>query len=221
MPTSAIKEPYHTRPLRPGSRCIRLLDVQALSNFGDDSQPLEADLRIVDLDERPRYNGLSYVWGQKSSQPKIIRCGTTDIELSDNCYLALRHLRRRFETLTIWVDAICINQEDEEEKSDQIRLMRDIYSAAENVYIWLGEGSIATDRAMSRLPTTGFQEYYLARDRVHMTGRTHYVCDALWNYYLSRWIGRIIRFAFPTSSESFLGSIGFQFLYTTPDTYLG
>jgi hypothetical protein len=61
-----------------------------------------------------------------------------------------------FGVLTIWVDAICINQDDEDEKMAQILLMKDIYSHAETVYIWLGLGSASTDRAIHYLMNTGF-----------------------------------------------------------------
>ncbi|KAK8245475.1 heterokaryon incompatibility protein-domain-containing protein [Phyllosticta capitalensis] len=48
----------------------------------------------------------------------------------------------------IWVDAICMNQDDEEEKKKQIPLMEEIYTWAECTYVWLGSGSVESDNAM-------------------------------------------------------------------------
>ncbi|TGJ85572.1 hypothetical protein E0Z10_g3198 [Xylaria hypoxylon] len=69
--------------------------------------------------------------------------------VTDNCVAALHHLRDKLGSFTIWVDAICINQSTKDEKPQQIPLMGSIYQGAEKVYIWLGEGSAATGRAMS------------------------------------------------------------------------
>jgi len=53
--------------------------------------------------------------------------------------------------MTIWVDAICINQAADDEKNTQIPLMGTIYTWARVVYIWLGCGSEATDKAIECL----------------------------------------------------------------------
>jgi hypothetical protein len=60
--------------------------------------------------------------------------------------------------MTIWVDAVCINQQDLKEKERQLKLMADIYSLARQVYIWLGEGTHESDAAIEYLNKAGFQE---------------------------------------------------------------
>lgn len=53
--------------------------------------------------------------------------------------------------MTIWVDLICINQVDKEEKSTQLQLMEEIYTWAEMVYLYLGEANGQSNRAMAYL----------------------------------------------------------------------
>ncbi|KAH9204993.1 heterokaryon incompatibility, partial [Leptodontidium sp. 2 PMI_412] len=68
-----------------------------------------------------------------------IQCNDgTAIAITTNCRDALIALRKRYGRLTIWIDAICINQQDIEEKSKQIQLMEEIYSWSERVIVWLG-----------------------------------------------------------------------------------
>ncbi|XXH02441.1 hypothetical protein Hte_008816 [Hypoxylon texense] len=123
---------------------IRVLDL-------DESKdgPVTGQLRVVDLDEHPFFTALSYVWGEYSEPKDTISCNGQQIEVTKNCLSALRHLRG-FGPLTIWVDSICINQDDVHEKSVQIPLMGTLYSStgAQAVYVWLGEGTKDTDAAM-------------------------------------------------------------------------
>ncbi|KAF2660329.1 heterokaryon incompatibility, partial [Lophiostoma macrostomum CBS 122681] len=94
------------------------------------------------------FTALSYVWGTYSPVPDVIVCNDVQFKVTSNLHSALQHLRRSLGKFTIWVDAICIKQENSEEKQKQIPLMSEIYSRAEYVYIWLGEGTARTDRAM-------------------------------------------------------------------------
>ncbi|KAI0134480.1 heterokaryon incompatibility protein-domain-containing protein [Xylariales sp. AK1849] len=85
------------------------------------------------------YEALSYVWG--GAEPKyLIECNGKALRITANLGQALLHLRRT-EHRTLWVDAICINQSDIEERSAQVRLMSRIYEAAKSVVVWLGEES--------------------------------------------------------------------------------
>lgn len=55
---------------------------------------------------------------------------------------------RRIEKINLWVDALCIDQDNEEEKNQQVAKMGRIYSRAERVCIWLGEGNVSCENAM-------------------------------------------------------------------------
>jgi hypothetical protein len=74
---------------------------------------------------------------------------TCEIAIPSNCHAALCQIRKHFGAVTIWTDSICINQADKLEKVDQIPLMKDIYTSAETVYIWLGDGNDQSARAIS------------------------------------------------------------------------
>jgi hypothetical protein len=60
------------------------------------------------------------------------------MDVTENLYDVLRGIRLPRETRTVWVDQLCIDQSNVEEKSSQVPLMTFIYSRASNVLIWLG-----------------------------------------------------------------------------------
>ncbi len=161
---------YDSLPLPPGSRSIRLLDLEALppeppSRKGqlaeDDPEPLQGRLRVVSLAGSPRFAALSYVWGDPAPDPRnVIRCGTCSLPLTQSCADALRVIRRRAgqQTLAIWVDALCINQADAAEKADQILLMEEIYQWADPVLVWLGRATEGSDRAFFMMRWTALND---------------------------------------------------------------
>ena len=144
---------YDILSLPEGSRSIRLLDLDAPSDpdvANNDSEPLTAHLRVARLEDSPSFAALSYVWGEKSTPSHQILCHPHGcrIDVTANCYAALCQIRKRFGAVTIWVDSVCINQADEAEKARQIPLIREIYSWAEETYVWLGPGNNESYRAM-------------------------------------------------------------------------
>lgn len=89
---------------------------------------------------------------------------TTQVTL--NLEAALRHIRKSSHAITLWVDAICINQNDVAEKNHQVEMMREIFSGAELVIAWLGSASEDSDLALEMLATgldpwteSGLSEY--------------------------------------------------------------
>lgn len=97
------------------------------------------------------YAALSYVWGDLSETSPIILNGQ-EIRVQQNLEGALRNLSSRADfhgRYKLWVDAICINQQDWQEKSRQIRRMKNIYGDAHEVIAWLGEGENESDKAIN------------------------------------------------------------------------
>ncbi|KEZ43251.1 hypothetical protein SAPIO_CDS4947 [Scedosporium apiospermum] len=84
------------------------------------------------------YSALSYVWGERS-HPRTILVDGAPVPITANLFAALRRLRRDREPLELWVDALCINQDDVQERNHQVRLMGDVYKRADEVLMWLGE----------------------------------------------------------------------------------
>jgi hypothetical protein len=114
---------------------IRLLELTPGSHDDD----LFIELHIASLDQKlPEYYALSYAWGQGVS-PRMAFVGGEPRQIGNNLDCALRHIRCGLNNpILVWVDALCINQQDLEERSSQVLLMKDIYSSAERVLIWLG-----------------------------------------------------------------------------------
>ncbi len=136
----------------PRSGSIRLLDLKAAPR-GKDDAPLIGTLRLVSLVDRPAFATLSYTWGTRiPSGPRFwltIQPQCLDLEISENCFQALRQIRSRVGAVTIWIDSVCMNQEGMAEKEFQIPLMQEIYSSACVGYIWLGGGSRESEIAIS------------------------------------------------------------------------
>jgi len=116
-------------------RHIRLL---VLRSAHEQDAPLECDMGVLSLGEAPKHEALSYVWGSTTQQSSAI-CAGVEIPLTDNLADALRRLRWRARSRIIWIDALCINQEDIPERNQQILLMTEIDRKVTGVVIWLGE----------------------------------------------------------------------------------
>jgi hypothetical protein len=88
-------------------------------------------------EECPRYTALFYAWGDTKSRRPIDLNGRT-VLVTKNLYEALLHLRHRVPNIFIWIDTLCIDQENPAERGHQVTQMRAIYSEAQRVVSWLG-----------------------------------------------------------------------------------
>ncbi|KAH8900484.1 HET-domain-containing protein [Thozetella sp. PMI_491] len=126
---------------------IRVLTIHA----GSEDDPLCGDLREVNLLNRPKYDALSYTWADESGdarRTKQILCMNDEstIRVTKNCYTAMQKLRLLDKPRDVWIDAICIDQENDLERSYQVSLMSRIFTQAQNVIVYTGEGSPQTDQ---------------------------------------------------------------------------
>ena len=105
----------------------------------DHLSPLRYTLHIKSLDDHPAYIALSYAWEDpRVTEPTI--CNGRRFDVTANLASALRQLRSRKVFVYMWIDAICINQQDEiGEKPSQITMMRQIYQQPARVIVWLGQ----------------------------------------------------------------------------------
>src|SRR6266536_3059763 len=96
--------------------------------------------RIVpeNLNHNPEYKALSYEWGSPENSRTITLSGQY-VSVRQNLWSALWHLRKNGRIGRLWVDALCINQDDERERGHHVSMMGSIYRKAE-VICWLGEG---------------------------------------------------------------------------------
>ncbi|KIW95612.1 uncharacterized protein Z519_04197 [Cladophialophora bantiana CBS 173.52] len=86
------------------------------------------------------FEALSYVWGSDygSQQARKLDCDGAPLHIRANLDCALKHLRHDRNTRFLWVDAVCINQGDKEERSRQVQQMGAIYASASKVLVWIG-----------------------------------------------------------------------------------
>ena len=113
---------------------------------------------------QPTFEALSYTWGTHqdpktafvdyqypyhSSKPNTDRHFTTPIR--QNLATALRALRDPNRSRTLWVDALCIDQNNQMERGSQVKHMSQIYKLAQRVVVWLGPSTSTTSIAMSTL----------------------------------------------------------------------
>ncbi|KAI2470217.1 hypothetical protein F4781DRAFT_186590 [Annulohypoxylon bovei var. microspora] len=134
---------YATLPeTGPGNHYIRLLDILPGS---PKDKILRLGLRTLRLEDNPIYECLSYAWGTSDGdreEKEVLIVGpdakSLKLRIRKNLNEALRVLRHPSRPRAIWADAVCINQEDQEERSTQVTLMGLIYWSASRVNIWLG-----------------------------------------------------------------------------------
>ncbi|KAI2621622.1 HET-domain-containing protein [Hypoxylon sp. NC1633] len=143
-----VGDTYEYVPLENPDRQIRILIV----NSGSWTDTIECSVQAVFIDDNPQYEALSYVWGDPSKKRQISLDGHT-IQVTENLFYALRRLRSASSTRTMWVDAVCINQGDNAEKSVQVCMMGTIYSRCAKTVIWLGEDLEATHKIRIGLST--------------------------------------------------------------------
>ncbi|KAI3318140.1 hypothetical protein HD806DRAFT_549483 [Xylariaceae sp. AK1471] len=134
---------YTHKPLSP--KHFRLLYLLP----GEKNHDLQGVVVQVPYELDDAYRTLSYVWGTDKRTEELI---TPDgvLQITPSLNEALRRLRHRKEAILLWVDAICINQDDNAEKAQQIRLLPTIFQRAELTYAFLGDCE-GVDAAMEML----------------------------------------------------------------------
>lgn len=143
MSGTAEQGKYEYRPLRAGPNNIRL--IQILPGVGDAGIVCEVFQYTLRNDKAfGLYEALSYVWGDYDKPRHILVKNSEDLAyrnftVTQNLYTALRRLRDPDLPRTFWIDAICINQNDLEERATQVQIMARIYAYATSVSVWLGE----------------------------------------------------------------------------------
>ncbi|KAG6357523.1 hypothetical protein INS49_013400 [Diaporthe citri] len=133
------------------SNHIRILDLLPAGSDGLKA-PIKCVTRIVALSDEPVYEALSYWWGTDRGR-RFITVGNELTSVTASLHAALFRLRHHSETRALWIDQLCINQEDTDEKSSQVRLMGHIYSHCTRCLVWLDEleSGIKSDDAKGAL----------------------------------------------------------------------
>lgn len=114
---------------------MRLLKVRH-SNHGSDVK-VDGELSTWSVDDVPSYSAISYTWGDPNSTT-IVSMNGKRMRIRQNCEFVLLQALSHGECRYIWIDAICIDQTNDEEKGDQVAMMGDIYWYAERVLACVG-----------------------------------------------------------------------------------
>ena len=156
MSTSNINPCYSSRLSDEGQ--IRLLKVQPEE---DGKQEIRCELESVHLRDNPSYVALSYTWGPPTAEAAsagitsipthTIRCNEDVILITRNLHDFLQKVRHDPWLISqrLWIDSICINQQDSIERGSQVSFMASIYRSASMVIAWLGEEDIYTEESFA------------------------------------------------------------------------
>jgi len=146
------RRPYIYSPLQASFGKIRLLALLP----GPFGTAICCQLHETNLHRNspPRYEALSYAWGS-AEDPVVIYIGKGTLSVTKNLADALQHLRYPDRPRTLWIDAICVNQQDLEERSQQVPRMADIYTLAQCVVVWLGPEAEDSSRTLRTLDKIG------------------------------------------------------------------
>jgi hypothetical protein len=146
---------YRYSPLLPRRDNIRLLRLMPSTVKSAD---IHCELFEYSLqnpcEETHLYEALSYVWGNPEKKLPI-HIHNQSFDVTVNLHAALLRLRNHSMERILWVDAICIDQENQEEKEHQIQSMAKIYGQAHCVVVWLGEVADNSDLALEAIRIAG------------------------------------------------------------------
>jgi len=133
----------------PGLGFIRLLRLRPASRGDADIQCQLFDYQLLQngFEGTDLYEALSYVWGSTSNRRSIF-IDQCEVKVTSNLHAVLLHLRHPFFERVLWVDALCINQNNVDEKEKQVGAMAMTYAKAACVIVWLGEATEGSNQAM-------------------------------------------------------------------------
>ena len=208
MSSSVITQshcPYIYSPLREDAQEIRLLTLLP----GRASSDIRLCLDPVPFtdDAVPEFEALSYTWGSPDNPVNIFvgASGFHTLPVTQNLAEALPYLRYEDKPRILWIDAICVNQQDVEERNSQVARMADIYSKAKIVVVWLGpeshdspraieamqwiDSNIAVDRKRPAWHSRSDEKHWIdEREELRLEKEDY---EALYNFFSRPWFSRL------------------------------
>ena len=151
MPTQGALQshnPIDSLYKRLGETDIRLFTVSV-----HDRSTVSLELRTYLRTAAPKYDAISYTWGDDTSTTSVL-CNGESLKIRTNLFNALPFIydsRPEPRTRPLWVDAICLNQDDNLEKAIHVPRMGEVYENATRTLIWLGEAADNSDLAMDNV----------------------------------------------------------------------
>lgn len=147
---NTVEGKYQYSPLPEGH--IRLFQLLPHRDITAPIQGVIFDYPLLDLlrNAHHLYEALSYAWGSLE-KTRFIAINKCSLPITTNLYSVLQHLRDPLLKRSLWIDAICINQEDKGERRLQVQFMAMIYTMASHVTVWLGEAATNGERALQEI----------------------------------------------------------------------
>ncbi|KAH8655773.1 ankyrin repeat-containing domain protein [Xylariales sp. PMI_506] len=136
------KNSFEYEPLKGQKGAFRLLRLK--KGVG---RNIECELVHTTLDKENQYEALSYTWGSTEKADTIDIHGK-QLHITLNLSVILRDIRSPKTDRMLWIDAICINQEDKIERGCQVQQMRNIFGSAERVLFYISEPTRITEFLM-------------------------------------------------------------------------
>jgi hypothetical protein len=144
-PHPAPQQESQTRYLPLANQEFRLLRV-----LPERMSRLKCEIIHHSLNDSPDYIAISYAWGDSLDAKSLVLDGAA-VSVATNLHDALKAVRHKKNDTLVWVDALCIDQQNKDERATQIRLMGHIYSRAVSVAIWLGPEADESELAVQLL----------------------------------------------------------------------
>ena len=184
-------------------RDIRVFEIDRAPTF---DSPIRGRLKVISLHDTIDYWTLSYAWGPTAEDgshlSECVSCSGLPLPVSTHLLSALKRARHLYyipkldcdalqyaahtsPPLLLWVDAICINQTDLDERSDQVMLMGDIYESAKHLVVWLGELRHSLDAAPIPVDPSGSAGFAFCSD----VEKERFVVDLISReWFQRRWV---------------------------------
>ncbi|KAK2779571.1 heterokaryon incompatibility protein [Colletotrichum kahawae] len=206
--------PEYTRLPNAGTY-VRLLSFQTSPAASSSTVDVRCVLHTFPLAQVPQYNAISYTWGPEAP--------TTPIEVDGqlksvrlNCELVLRRARQHDPTALYWIDAICIDQENLEEKGHQVAIMGKVFGASRLVIAYVGEHADDSRFLCKKLQNHAYFFKWVGRNQ-HWLGPSDRALARLW-FFLIRYktLPRML-----IAFKSFLRRVYFQRVWVYQELFLG
>jgi Heterokaryon incompatibility protein (HET) len=132
--------------------------------------PVRCLMKRISANDGPAYTALSYAWGD-SNDRRVVLVIENQVIVTTSLESALYHLRHTSDVITLWVDALCINQSDHEEKIEAVQQMKRIYQDATQAIVWLGPSGEDSDTALEVMNEIGKESYDIGSQEAQREGR--------------------------------------------------
>lgn len=140
---------------------MRLLKIQP----GEADDPIRGELIIVSTDSQEDYDAVSYTWAdQTGDATRRFRAfiGSGYVSITRSCQEVLQRIRSRFYTKCVWIDSLCVDQDNLQERGHQVQLMPRIYTRAKKTYVYVGPTTFKEESILKCLATGRWEQNWSA-----------------------------------------------------------